>query len=1497
MQFYILTSGNLKALKRHFDSEYSGFKKKDAVVIINSLNEDYIKEAVSYCTKKKIEHHVTESNGTPAKGKNSLLEAFLASDNDYCVMIDGDDFLTPHGVWMYKHLAGLETPPDAVCLINQRSIKKINHKPYSVKPFTVDYENLLTLNYLHVFNELRGLSIPKATYYSTLYNNYYTEQRKYSEGDEIHCRVTWVSRKAASFKFNEELIIGEDTLHMLRLKHEALEGRLNFHTNDEQPATYIYDERTPGTVEKTSKFGIDYEWMNDYLVALEEMEKKNYLHENTRLPELKIDYPKDYVYDDYDLTSEYTHKVDNEYITFPKNATDTAVKKCHKFLESLENQQAAQRRNTLMRKKTQSKEMKALRALKKLKNYRAMAYAGSEVYTGSSGQNYGNGGGGGGVVNEVLTTAQPIPAQTYNTSASAFTNSSASYGGSTSGSSGTSYGGGSGSSVTTGKVEDTAEGIEEEEVEVKETEITEADLVKSESGLYLVRDTYVNEEGNTVAAEYSIHPEHGKTQAQLDATDRAQEYKNNLAAAEAADYAEQRRLTDAENKISPEDNADVQEVVNTMANTGDNAVHPRDQDGPVDSTGGGTVTDGSTGAVNTNTAGAPTDIEQTNPTYVAPEMEAASILKAVPEIDQRADAYAAANPEWDETQSAEAKAWFKKAQENIKLGISGPEMPAWLVPDFRKGYSEALALEIDESKTVAPEGTTTDVRNIEKLDDAGTTSAGTVDAPASVGYSSQKAPTKVKAPTGMEGQTYTAARAGYATDVTAAQATVSADAEANLDDAKLTEKAKAAKRDPAEEQKALADDKIVFSPSEKAYVDTVTGKRATLEQTEAAEKKERALITDATMSERDAAKIKDIAGFDAAQRRTVKGTAAKSSAAEMLTAVAEMPPEIAAAIVEDPATVEIALDKEPVEVRAAIAALPTEALVSSQIESLLGGMEDGNVPLWAKPAVSQVEQMLAKRGMTASTIGRDALFNAIIQSAMPIAQSNAQALQSRAAQNLSNQQQANMSTATLDMQRRLANLSNEQTSYSQTAQMAQQMSTLQSQFRQDAVMTTAQQQQQTRTQDLANRQETAKVNAMNDQAMRAQNLGNEQQVELAEMQYMNATESENMSAVQQKRMAEFQVAADFMSKNAGFVQQMNLANLSAEQQTKLANLTSQNQAASETLSNEQATELANLNTKMQTNLLQGKIAAEMNQAQLTADQQRAVQNASMVAGVDMSKFSAAQQVELTNSKFMQTMVATKFTADQQAAMQNATAMATLDMANLDKNAKLAAQNAQAFLQMDMTNLSNEQQANVMKAQNQQQVLLSDTAAKNASLQFGAANEQQTQQFMASLGVQVEQYNSSSNAAREQFNATAKDRAAAIDAGNELQAASLQAQLDTDVAKFNEQQDFNRDQWNAANAQAVEQSNVQWRRQANLSDTAAQNSANQQNAQISYNLTSQEQTQLWQQLRDEAAYIRQNFENEQQRKAQLLATAIGNEKVGSRKATEATEWLKAVSDVL
>ena len=778
--------------------------------------------------------------------------------------------------------------------------------------------------------------------------------------------------------------------------------------------------------------------------------------------------------------------------------------------------------------------------------------------------------------------------------------------------------------------------------------------------------------------------------------------------------------------------------------------------------------------------------------------------------------------------------------------------------------------------------------DVQQLDDAGTVTTSGVAAP-TMKAAAQGTVTRANAPEALKAATYEASMAGDLADTEAAQGEVTRVADA--EGATLTERASAVDRNAAQEQAARQAGPEDFEKSVEAVIQEVSFRDGVnISETPEAEAATREAITGTKADDKRATQIINTVGFEAAQRRTVTGTAAKGTAANMLAIVGELPPAITAAIVEDPATVTAQIDSETVEVRAAIAALPTEALVSSQMESLLGGMEDGEVPMWARPAVAAVNDMMVRRGLSASSVGRDALFNSIIQSAMPMAQSNAQALQSTAAQNLSNQQQANMSQATLDMQRRMANLSNEQASESQTAQMAQQMSAMQSQFRQDAVMTTAQLQQQTRTQNLANRQQAAQTDAQNAQAMAAQNLGNEQQVELANMQYQNATESENMSAVQQERMAEMQVGADFLAKNAAFKQQMDLANLGNDQQMRLANLSALNQADSESMSAEQQAELANLNTKMQTNLTQANIAQSMGVAQLNVDQQRAVQNASVNANIDLTRFSADQQVALTNSKFMQSMTMADFNAEQQAAMQNATSLASMDMANADQRTKLAITNAQNFLSMDMANLNNRQQATVLDQQMAQQRLLSDQSAANAAKQFNATSENQTNQFNNSLAATMSQFNASQSNAMTQFNTQETNRQAAVEAGNQLQADSISAQLDLDVQKFNEQTDLQRDQWNASNAQAIEQSNVQWRRQANTADTAAANAANQQNVQNAYNISALDQTQMWQQLRDEAAYVRQSYENNEQREAQLIATAIGNEGGSTKGATTNTASL-------
>jgi ribulose 1,5-bisphosphate carboxylase large subunit-like protein len=155
---------------------------------------------------------------------------------------------------------------------------------------------------------------------------------------------------------------------------------------------------------------------------------------------------------------------------------------------------------------------------------------------------------------------------------------------------------------------------------------------------------------------------------------------------------------------------------------------------------------------------------------------------------------------------------------------------------------------------------------------------------------------------------------------------------------------------------------------------------------------------------------------------------------------------------------------------------------------------------------------------------------------------------------------------------------------------------------------------------------------------------------------------------------------------------------------------------------------------------------------------------------------------------------------------------------------------------------------------------------------------------------MKQFNTSAQNAMESFNVTEANRMEAIEAGNKLQADSLTAQLEADISKFNASIDNQRDTWNAANAQAVEQSNIAWRRQANTANTAAANAANQQNVQNAYNISALDQTQMWQTLRDEAAYVRQAYENNEQREAQLLATAIGNESGAAKDATTSTASL-------
>jgi len=405
----------------------------------------------------------------------------------------------------------------------------------------------------------------------------------------------------------------------------------------------------------------------------------------------------------------------------------------------------------------------------------------------------------------------------------------------------------------------------------------------------------------------------------------------------------------------------------------------------------------------------------------------------------------------------------------------------------------------------------------------------------------------------------------------------------------------------------------------------------------------------------------------------------------------------------DPEALEDRLMDLTEQERGVIGDLPEEALVSNQLDSLLKGMESGEIPTWANPAVAAVEQMLAQRGLSASTVGRDNLFNAIIQSAVPIAQSNAQAIQANVAQ----------------------------------------------------------------TREIQSREE--------------------------------------------------------------------IFNAQARQQT-------------------------------------------------------ALQNAGNIFQMDMAQFSADQQTALSNSKYLQTVSLTEANLEQQAAIQNAAITAQINLADADFYQKAQIQNAQAFLGMDMANLNNEQQSNVLTAQMKQQAMLSNQAAQNAARQFNATSENQTQQFMTGLASEIEKFNSQQATSMSQFNAQVENANNALRFNVEADVERANAAMITEINKFNAQVAFNREQWNKQNAQTVEQSNIAWRRQANTINTAAANQVSMQNAMNAFNLNNQALSFLWQELRDQATFNFQRYENEENRKAELYAQAIANE------GQSAGDWEKNISSV-
>lgn len=206
----------------------------------------------------------------------------------------------------------------------------------------------------------------------------------------------------------------------------------------------------------------------------------------------------------------------------------------------------------------------------------------------------------------------------------------------------------------------------------------------------------------------------------------------------------------------------------------------------------------------------------------------------------------------------------------------------------------------------------------------------------------------------------------------------------------------------------------------------------------------------------------------------------------------------------------------------------------------------------------------------------------------------------------------------------------------------------------------------------------------------------------------------------------------------------------------------------------------------------------------------------------------------------------------QIAAQDAATFSQFEMQNLNNRQQARLVNAQSFLQMDLANLDAEQQMTMFKSQSIIQSLFTDQAAENASRQFNATSQGQTDQFFASLKTQVQQFNVAQTNAMEQFKAGQTDS----------------------VNMFNRQMNDAAEQFNASNRLVIDQSNAEWRRAVTTANNATINEANRINAQTESGMTMAAYNNLMQRERDFYSFAFTAGENQLNRANELALAKLG-----------------------
>ena len=253
------------------------------------------------------------------------------------------------------------------------------------------------------------------------------------------------------------------------------------------------------------------------------------------------------------------------------------------------------------------------------------------------------------------------------------------------------------------------------------------------------------------------------------------------------------------------------------------------------------------------------------------------------------------------------------------------------------------------------------------------------------------------------------------------------------------------------------------------------------------------------------------------------------------------------------------VDTELAKNQAAQGTVDERSTVQGQLATLTANFDASNPPSWAAGAVRAANAMLTARGLSSSSMAGQAIVQAAMESATPIAAADAQVFQQMGLQNLSNRQQ----TAILSAQQRAQFLGQEFDQTFQTkvlnASKVSDIANMNFSATQQIAIENSRLAQTSDLANLSNSQAVVMANAAQTANLETANLSNRQQASVVNAQSFLAMDMQNLNNVQQTALFKAQQITQGLLTDAAADNAAKQFNASSTNQTEqfMANLTSQ----------------------------------------------------------------------------------------------------------------------------------------------------------------------------------------------------------------------------------------------------------------------------------------------------------------------------------------------------